>query len=347
MERTRRTLAAETLGVRRRVVMTASMLLALMVIGTLGFKFFSPDATWLDCLYMTATTMTTVGYGEIVPLGPGGRIFVIFFLAVGLGVVSYSAFTFGQFLFSNDIQRLLEQRRMERRIADLKNHYIVCGLGRMGETICQHLEQRNRDFVVVDSNVERMDDRAKRGWLRVQGDATDDGVLVEAGIDRARALATVLPTDADNIYVVLSARLLSSRIEIVSRASDEAAAAKMERAGANRVVSPYSTGAIKMALFMLNPNIEDFLEITDQRGKGQDMELADVQIDESSRYVGKRLMETDLRELGVIVVGIRRRGGERLLPPPGNAMIEAGDCLFAFGSTAAVNRMIGTSGQED
>jgi voltage-gated potassium channel len=327
--------------------LTAFLLLILLATGTLGFKFFSPKATWIDCLYMTATTMTTVGYGEMVPLGSGGRVFVIFFLAAGLGVVSYSAFTFGQFLFSNDIQRLLEQRRMERKIADLKNHYIVCGLGRMGETICQHLEQRNRDFVVVDSNAERMEERAKSRWLRVQGDATDDGVLVEAGIDRARALATVLPTDADNIYVVLSARLLSSRIEIVSRASDEAAAAKMERAGANRVVSPYSTGAIKMARFMLNPNIEDFLEITDQRGKGQDMELADVQIDEDSRYVGKRLMETDLRELGVIVVGIRRRSGERLLPPPGNALIEAGDCLFAFGSTAAVNRMIGTSGPDD
>ncbi|RPI78887.1 MAG: potassium channel protein, partial [Planctomycetaceae bacterium] len=258
MARTRTTLAAEFQSVRRRFALTALLLLILLAIGTLGFRFFSPEATWIDCLYMTATTMTTVGYGEIVPLGPGGRLFVIIFLAAGLGVVSYSAFTFGQFLFSNNIQRLLEQRRMERKIADLKNHYIVCGLGRMGETICQHLEQRSRDFVVVDSSAERMEARAKSRWLRVQGDATDDGVLVEAGIDRARALATVLPTDADNIYVVLSARLLSSRIEIVSRASDDAAAAKMERAGANRVVSPYSTGAIKMARFMLNPNIEDF-----------------------------------------------------------------------------------------
>lgn len=347
MMHTSRTAAITSVGVRRRVLLTGSMLLALMITGTVGFKFFSPEASWLDCAYMTATTMTTVGYGEIVPLGPGGRIFVIGFLAVGLGVVSYSAFTFGQFLFSNDIQLLLEQRRMERRIADLKDHYIVCGLGRMGETICRHLEQRGRDFVVVESSPERIEEKARRRWLRVQGDATDDRVLTEAGIDRARALASVLPTDADNIYVVLSARLLSTRIEIVARASDDAAAAKMERAGANRVVSPYSTGAIKMARFMLNPNIEDFLEITDQRGRGQDMELADVQIDAGSRYVGKRLMETDLRDLGVIVVGIRRRNGERLLPPPGNAMIEAGDCLFAFGSAAAVNKMIGTSGVDE
>ena len=163
------------------------------------------------------------------------------------------------------------------------------------------------------------------------GDASDDRVLMQAGIARAKALATVLPTDADNVYVALTARLLSSKLEIIARASDEAAALKLERAGANRVVSPYSTGAQKIARFMLNPNIEDFLEIADH--KGQDLELADVQISADSPYVGKKLMETDLRDEGVMIVGIRRRNGERLMPPPGNAVIEAGDCLFAFGST--------------
>jgi voltage-gated potassium channel len=141
----------------------------------------------------------------------------------------------------------------------------------------------------------------------------------------------------------LTARLLSSKIEIIARASDEGAALKLERAGANRVVSPYSTGAQKIARFMLNPNIEDFLEIADH--KGQDLELADVQIASDSPYVGKQLMETDLRDAGVMIVGIRRKNGDRLMPPPGNAVIQAGDCLFAFGSTTAVNRMIGESGQ--
>lgn len=335
----------ESTGVRRRLLLTVSLLLTLLVTGTVGFKICSPQASWVDCAYMTATTMTTVGYGEIVPLGPGGRIFVICFLAVGIGVVSYSAFQFGQFLFSTDIQRMLEERRMRHLIESLKNHYIVCGLGRMGVTICRHLEERGKPFVVIDRDAQLLDEDANPKWLRLVGDATDDAILHEAGIERARALATVLPTDADNIYVVLSARLLSSRLEIISRASDESAAVKMERAGASRVVSPYSTGALKMARFMLNPNIEDFLEIGDQHGN--DLELADVQIDEASPYVGKRLMDTDLREMGVIVVGIRRRNGDRLMPPPGNAMIEAGDCLFAFGSTSAVNQMIGGSGHED
>lgn len=334
----------ETAGIGRRLLLTVTLLVTLLIVGSVGFKICSPDASWIDCVYMTATTMTTVGYGEIIPLGPGGRIFVICFLAVGIGVVSYSAFQFGQFLFSNDIQQLLEARRMRHLIESLNNHYIVCGLGRMGVTICRHLEERGKPFVVIDRDASVLSGDISPKWLRLVGDATDDQILHEAGIERARALATVLPTDADNIYVVLSARLLSSRVEIISRASDEAAAVKMERAGASRVVSPYSTGATKMARFMLNPNIEDFLEIGDQNGR--DMELADVQIDEASQYVGKRLMDTDLRDLGVIVVGIRRRNGDRLMPPPGTAMIEAGDCLFAFGSTAAVNQMIGSSGHE-
>ena len=329
----------------RRVVPPLLLLCALLLLGTAGFKFFSPEAAWIDCLYMAVTTTTTVGYGEIIPLGPGGRLFVIGFLACGLGVVSYSAFTFGQFLFSSEIQQILEDKHMRHLIDGLSGHYIVCGLGRMGNTICRHLAERGKPFVIIDREGERMEAEAEPGWLRIVGDATDDAVLHEAGISRAKALATVLPTDADNVYVVLSARLLSGQLEIIARASDEAAATKMKRAGANRVVSPYSTGAVKMARFMLNPNIEDFLEIGDQQG--QELELADVQIDDRSQYVGKRLAETDLRDLGVIVVGIRRRNGERLMPPPGNAMIEAGDCLFAFGSAAAVNQMIGTSGRDE
>ncbi len=295
---------------------------------------------------MAVTTLTTVGYGEIVPMNPAARIFVIGFLFVGFGVVSYSAFQIGQTIFSVGILKLLESRRMEKKISQLRHHYIVCGMGRMGSTICRHLHERGKPFVVIDSNEEQLRNRCTEGeWLYVVGDATDDKALRQAGIERARALATVLPTDADNVYVVLSARLLSSKLEIIARASGDSAAEKIKRAGANRVVSPYSTGAEKIARFMLNPSVEDFLEITD--GRGQNLELADVQIAGDSPYAGKRLNETDLREQGVIVVGIRRRNGERLMPPPGNAVIEPGDSLFAFGSTIAVNRMIGESSRDE
>jgi voltage-gated potassium channel len=331
-------------AVVRRVLLLPALLVLMTLIGTLGFRHFT-GGPWLDCLYMSVTTLTTVGYGEIVPMNNAARIFVIAYLFVAFGVVSYSAFQIGQTIFSAGILQLLESRRMEKKISQLRNHYIVCGLGRMGSRICRHLHERGKPFVVIDSSEEQLRARCAEGeWLYVVGDATDDRTLEHAGIESARALATVLPTDADNVYVVLSARLLSSKLEIIARASGDSAAEKIKRAGANRVVSPYSTGAEKIARFMLNPSIEDFLEIAD--GRGQDLELADVQVAADSPYVGKRLNETDLRELGVIVVGIRRKSGERLMPPPGNAIIESGDSLFAFGSTIAVNRMIGESSHE-
>ncbi len=333
-------------SVQRRLRNTLALLLAITIIGTCGFKSFSldPNVTWIDCLYMTVTSMTTVGYGEIVHVGQAGRLFVIIFLISGFLVVSYGAFEIGQWLFSAEMRHFLEKRRMDKQIHRLNDHFIVCGFGRMGWTICQHLRERHKPFVVIDTDENLLRSGcAAQSWLFVVGDASNDAVLMQAGIGRAKALATVLPTDADNVYVALTARLLSSKIEIIARASDEGAALKLQRAGANRVVSPYSTGAQKIARFMLNPNIEDFLEIADH--KGQDLELADVQIAADSPYVGKQLMETDLRDAGVMIVGIRRRNGDRLMPPPGNAVIQAGDCLFAFGSTIAVNRMIGDAGQ--
>ncbi|HID21746.1 MAG TPA: TrkA family potassium uptake protein, partial [Planctomycetaceae bacterium] len=153
------------------------------------------------------------------------------------------------------------------------------------------------------------------------------------------------PTDADNVYVVLASRMLNPKMQIVARASDDRAVEKMQRAGASRVISPISSGAVKIARFMLTPSVADFLEIADSRGP--ELELADVQIKPTSPYVGKQLLETDLRQRGIMVIGIRRADGKRLLPPPGTATIEAGDCLFVFGSAAAINEMISASEAEE
>jgi voltage-gated potassium channel len=209
----------------------------------------------------------------------------------------------------------------------------------MGASIAEYLSGRGRPFVLVDADERRLESLARdQRWLYVAGDATLDDTLIAAGIRSARSLATVLPTDPDNVYVVLTARMLSPALQIVARASDDTAIQKMERAGATRVISPFSSGAVKMARFMLHPSIEDFLEITDSQGG--ELELADVQIPPGSPFVGKKLAETNLREQGVMVIGIRRQNGERLLPPPGNAVIMEGDSLFAFGSAAAVAQMI-------
>jgi len=325
----------------RRVLVIIGMLLGLTIVGAIGFRLTTAD-NWLESLYLAIITLTTLGSRDA-GTTPASMTFVMFYMIGGLSIFSYSAFQIGQMVVNAEIRRMLERRRMERKIENLEEHFIVCGMGRMGRTICQFLDNRKVPFVVVDHNEELLESvREDENWHTILGDATDDDVLRRAGIDRARGLATVLATDADNVYVVLTARMLSSEIQIVARASDESAVNKLERAGATRVISPFNSGAVKMARFMLSPSIEDFLEITDEQGA--ELELADVQIAEGSEYIGKTLAETDLRDSGVMIIGIRRQNGERLLPPPGTAQLQAGDSLFAFGSTEAVNAMIAGCG---
>ena len=326
----------------RRLLFIVGLLFTLTATGTLGIHLLT-GRSLLESAYLAIITLTTVGSQDVAGEDPKLMAFVMIYLVCGLGTFTYAGYQVGAVIVDSELRRILEKRRMDKGISALSDHFVVCGMGRMGTTICEHLTARGQSFVVIDHSTERYDEIGrKQGWLFVHGDATDDDVLTAAGIQRARALATVLPTDADNVYVVLSARMLSSRVQIIARSSDDEAMKKLERAGASRVVSPFSSGAVKMARFMLNPSIEDFLEVADDSDRN--LELAEVQVTPGSPYIGKELSQTDLRELGVMVIGIRRSSGERLLPPPGTAVIQAEDSLFVFGNAGAVSRM--TSRQE-
>ncbi len=323
----------------QRILTILILLLALTAVGIVGFRLIE-GWDWIDCVYYTVVTVTTVGY-EIRPMSDPGKLFVTLYLVTCLGIFTYSAFQLGQWVVSAEVRSFWEKRRMHKKIDQLEGHFIICGIGRMGHTICENLEEQGQPFVVIDTNEDRLASLCTNcDWPYVVGDATDDAVLQEAAIGRAKSLAAVLPTDADNIYVCLTARLIAPDLQIVVRASDEKAAVKMRQAGANRIVSPYRQGALKMARFMVSPNVEDFLEIAGKRG--QELELVDIQVSDDSPYVGKQLTETNLRDMGVMIIGIRRINGERLMPPSGTATIEAGDCLFAFGSSSSINRMIGS-----
>jgi voltage-gated potassium channel len=326
----------------RQIVSIVALMLALLAIGTLGFRLVE-DLRWLDALFMAVTTLSTVGYTDEVAAGrsfsDAGKLFAVVYIVFGFTVFTYSAFTLGQLIVNAEFRRHWGRRRMDQTIEALHGHFLVCGVGRMGRTICHYLAKRGQPFVAIDRNEDRVARlREAHGWLAIVGDATSDQVLHKAGIARAAALATVLPTDSDNVYVTLSAHLLQPRLKIVARASDDAAVEKLQRAGASRVVSPYSSGATKIARFMLHPSIEDFFEIADERGR--QVELADVLIGPNSPYAGKALSQTNLRDQGVMVLAIRKANGEQVMPPSGSTPIAAGDCLFVFGSSAAVNRMI-------
>lgn len=331
----------------RQIVLIIGLLLGFTAVGSIGFRL-TEGWDWLQCIYEAVIVMTTVGLSATKQseLQPATKVFIIIYLLVGVGVVSYSIHQLGQHLMNLQWRVRREERLMEHALEQTAGHFIVCGYGRMGSTICQYLHQRRQSFVVIDSDSERVESVAReRGWKYLIGDATDDDVLRRAGITRAKALASTLPTDADNVYVVLSARLLNDRLQIIARASDEKAVQKMERAGATRVVSPFSSGAVRMARFMLHPAMEDFLEVS--TGEGGQFEIAEVQIGEGSSCVGCKLSETDLAENGVMIIGIRRANGEQLMPPPSSSVIQPGDNLFAFGSSQAVNEMVSRySGRE-
>jgi len=322
----------------KRIFIILGLLFALIITGAVGFRLIE-GARWLDCFYMAVITMTTVGYGEIIHLSDAGRIFVMCYLMISFGLFTFSAFKMGEWLVSRELQDILERRRVNKKLAALSGHYIICGLGRMGLSICDYLEVRGKSFVVVDTDEPTLRQNCEsRQWLFITGDATDDTVLKQAGIDRAQALATVLPTDADNVYIVLTARLLCPNLQIVARASSEKAVVKLQQAGATRVVSPFSTGAAKIARFMLNPNLDDFLEFADRRGG--EMELVEVHITPASPFANKPLKDMNLAQRGAIIIGIRRSNGERIMSPSGTTVVHEGDCLFAFGNTDSVNIVI-------
>lgn len=321
----------------RRLLQIPMLLMVILIIGAAGLHLLTGQPL-LTCFFQAFILLTTVGSEEPQPMTPATMIFVMVYLGCGLGLFAYSAFQFGNLLLNSDLRAIVERRRMEKQIQKLTDHFIVCGFGRMGQELCDYLEKRHQPFVIIDENAEVFTpDLRQAGWLFLQGDATQDDILEVAGIRNARGLTTVLPTDADNLYVVLSARLLSSDLQIVARASNDRAAQKMQQAGATRVINPLSSGAIRMARFLLSPSIENFVEVTE--GEGVDWEIADVQIPDDSPLINVALKETRLRESGIMILGVCRSSGEKLFPPPGSIKFEAGDNLFAFGNAEDLGRL--------
>lgn len=319
----------------RRTAPIILLLLLLTGIGSVGFRVLS-GAGWLDSAYMAVITLTTVGYSEAVPMTPAVKVFVIVYLMAGLSVFTYSAFQLGQTIVSLRLNPNAKKKRMKSSIEELEGHYIVCGFGRMGRKMCEYLHERGKPFVVIDIDESATADACEEhNWLYITGDATRDDTLSQAGVEQATSLASALHSDADNVYVVLSARLLNPDLKIISRASSENAVVKIERAGADKVISPFSTAGVKMARMMLHSGIEDFFEIAGSDSNG--LELADVAISDDSPYIGQALCDTNLRNKGVMVLGIRRSNGDQLMPPDSSTVLRAGDSLFAFGSEAAVN----------
>jgi voltage-gated potassium channel len=327
-------------SLRVRLLLPLSLVLAVIVVGTLGYRGLWHDVggTWMDALFMTVTTITTIGYGEIKPLTTAGRLFTIVLAFTGIGSLFYTLGVVMEYLVSVRLADPMGRRRMERRIGELTGHVVVAGLGRVGRQAAIELHAAGAPFVVVDPSEPAIRHATEHGYLALLGDATEDEVLRRVGIVRARGLIVTTANDATNMYVVLSARVLSPELYIVARAADEAGVTKLARAGANRAVSPYAIGGHRLAHLMLSPAVVDFFETALRRGNDA-LNIEDLAMSADSPSLGKTLGSLDIRRAtGATVLAILRDGNP-LVSPPGDLALAAGDHLLALGTGDQLRRL--------
>ncbi len=315
-----------------------ALLVLVVVVGTCGYMLVEGWSAW-DALYMTVTTVTTVGYREVHPLSRAGQLFTIFLIVTGVGTALYAVTLVATEVVEGGLHHRWEQRRRARMINKLHDHFILCGSGRIGSIVAAELRREGVPFVVVERDPERLHTVLERGDLAVEADASHEETLKRVGIDRARGLIAAVATDAENVYTVLTARVLRPDLFIVARAEAEDAAPKLLRAGANRVVSPYELGAVQIAHTALRPAVVEFVRLATSP---ENLELAmeQIEIRGSAAFVGKSLVEANLRQrFGVIVVGIRRKDGRMEFNPASDAVMQEGDVLVVLGHTANLKKM--------
>jgi voltage-gated potassium channel len=321
---------------RKRVFLVVSLLTVVVTIGTAGYMVLEG---WnvIDSLYMTVITLASVGYKEVHDLSSTGRVFTIILIIGGIGTVIFALDAGAKIILEGELQQVFGRRRLERKIKELKNHYIVCGYGRMGKIICRELREKHIRFVVAEKSPDIL--REDEDTLIFEGDATKDEVLRELGIERAKGLISVLPTDAENLFVVLSARGLNPGLMIVARAGEEGSEQKLLRAGADKVVSPYHIGGLRIAHTVLKPAVVDFIEFATKSGN-IDLQMEEVKIEESSRLIGRSLDECGIgRDLGIIIVAIKKADGEMKFNPTFRSTIKAGDTLIALGEISKLKHL--------
>ncbi|MGO9378129.1 MAG: potassium channel family protein [Dissulfurispiraceae bacterium] len=313
---------------RKKLFLALGLIFVVIAFGTAGYQLIE-GWNFLDALYMTIITLTTVGYREVHELSPRGMIFTMILLLLGVGTFLNALSTGAKIIIEGKLQEMFGRKRLEKKIKELKGHYIVCGYGRMGKIICRELKAKGVPFVAIERNGDFLHN--ENDLLGISGDATNDDILREAGIERAKGLISVLPDDALNLYVVLSARELKPDLHIVARAGEDGSENKLLRAGADKVVSPYQIGGLRIAHTVLRPAVVDFIEFATKAGNIE-LQMEEVTIPVGSSMDGQSLDKCGIgRELGVIVVGIKNSNGEMRFNPTSRSTVKAGDTLIALG----------------
>jgi voltage-gated potassium channel len=325
------------------------VLLMLVSIGTIGFMTIEK---WrlLDALYMTVITLGTVGFKEVHDLSDAGKVFTMTLIVVGVSVLGYIVGSLAQIMFEGQIQRVIGRKKVEKKIDAIKDHYIICGFGRIGSLICKEFKANDLPFVVVEKGAEVIEKLDEEGYLHMKGDATLDETLLKAGIKRAKGLISVVTSDTENVYITLTARGLNPDLYILARSGEEGSDLKLKRAGANKVVSPYIIGGSRMAQSVLRPNVVDFIEIA-TGSEHMDLQMEEITIPPQSAFAGETLVSSGFRkEIGVIIVGIKKSHGKMVFNPHSQSKIESGDTLIILGEPGSIDKLedlVGRTASDD
>lgn len=312
-------------------------LLALMVLGTFGYHTLM-GWSLLDSLYMTVITLATVGYKEVHILDPVGKVFTIAMIIFGVSIVFWAGASLVEAMVGEQIWHAFQRKRMDKHLSTIRDHYIVCGYGRMGQQIAKDFRAENTPHVVIEMNPEQLPKLIAQDIPFVEGDASDDKVLRAAGIERAKGLITVAPSDEDNVFITLSARALNPNLYIVARSIQEENENKLKMAGANRVMSPYVLGGRRMSAAVLRPNVLDFLELAFHT---DDLRLVieELLVGRNARLAGKSLGFCDIRnDIGAMVLAIKKASGKTVANPSPDEVIEAGDVLIVLGTPEQLDK---------
>ncbi len=314
------------------------MLVTVLAGGTAGYVVIERWNAW-DAFYMTVTTVATVGYGEVHPLSTAGRVFTVVLIFCGVGTAFYTATLLAAIIVEGGLHQRFEKRRAARMLEQIKDHFILCGYGRIGSIIAAELHQQGVPFVVIERDAQRLREATEHGWPGLEADASREEVLATAGIHRARGLIAAVGTDAENVFTVLTARVMKPDLFVIARVESDDAEHKLRRAGADRVISPYQIGANHMVQTALRPAVVDFVHLATSSER-LDLSMEQVHIRQDSSLADHSIVDAGIRQrFGVIVVGIKRAGGAMEFNPPPEAIMRAGDELVVLGRTDSVKAL--------
>ena len=324
-------------AIGRRTGVIGAISIALLGFGTAGYMFLQ-HFTFIEALYMTVITLSTVGFTEVHALDTAGRVFTIVLITMGAGFVAFSLAYFSQIVVDGDVLEAYRRRKLTKKLDQMENHYIICGYGQMGQIVADKLLEHKVPVVVIESEEAMLPRLRERGLVYLFGDATEEDNLLSAGIARAKGLVTVVSKDAENVFIVLTARDLNRELLIFGRAGSPGTDKRLLKAGADRVVSPYAIGAAKIAHNILRPTVTDFLELA-LSGEGMDLSLEEMIIPEKSKLVGMELMASGIRGgYDLIIVAIKRSHGKMVFNPAPKEKLQPGDTLVAIGSVENLSR---------